>query len=272
MKRQANSAGFTIVETMVVLAVTGVLFATIALTLSSRQQSNEFTQAIQDVRSQIQQTIANVQSGYYTSKGSYNCTDTGSSLSITGGSNQLGTNEACVFLGDVIQFNSDNMVIYPIAGRRTADDLSSSSATPIVGADGTDESSTYALKYGVTPVKMIYSDGGNAVSSGAFGVLSPAGENSSGTGAANLAIAVYGLGGGTGISKLNDTPESANVANIIKSLLGSNPVMNPSGGVQICFQSGTTKEYGLMTIGQDNRQLNVHLDIMPTQGNTDCGI
>jgi type II secretory pathway pseudopilin PulG len=264
MKRQANSAGFTIVETMVVLAVTGVLFATIALTLSSRQQSNEFTQAIQDVRSQVQQTIANVQSGYYTSKGSYNCTDSGSSLLISGGSNQLGTNKACVFLGDVIQFNSDNMVIYPIAGRRTADDLSSSSATPIVGADGTDESSTYALKYGVTPVKMVYSNGVSSVPSGAFGVLSPAGEDSSGTGAANLNIDIYGLPG-------TQKDDSSPVSNIT-SALGGGAVVNPSGGVKICFQSGTTKEYGLMTIGQNNRQLNVHLDIMPTQGNTDCGI
>lgn len=267
MKRQATAAGFTIVEMMVVLAVTGGLFVAIAATLSGRQQSNEFTQAVQDVRSQIQQTITQVQSGFYTGQGDFMCMDNGSEAVITPsvGSQGLGTNHDCVFLGNVVQAKTDELVIYPIAGRRVATTLAESGATPIVTTDVND-AAIYTLKYGLTVAKMAYDDGAPSTTY-AFGVLAPAGNDDSGATASNLALDIYGL---PGVTK-DDSSAITDITKVLRSQAGS-PVKNPSGGVKICLESGSTNEYGLITVGQDNRQLNVALQTMQKAGNPNCGL
>ena|SRR5476651_379650 len=45
--------GFTIVEVLIVLAVTGILFASTLSLMSGRQNRAEFTQAINNIKSQI---------------------------------------------------------------------------------------------------------------------------------------------------------------------------------------------------------------------------
>jgi hypothetical protein len=59
-------------------------------------------------------------------------------------------------------------------------------------------------------------------------------------------------------SRLGQSQDAATTA--INTNLATS-VVNPSGGVFICFASGGTNQSGLITIGNKNRQLSVKLDI-----------
>src|SRR6185503_7751856 len=90
----------------VVLAVTGALFVAIAASLTGRQNSAEFTHAIQSVQSQLQQIIDQVPDGNFPDQ-QVGCNAGGSSMVFSAGGNQ-GTNAQCIFLGKVVQFHVHN--------------------------------------------------------------------------------------------------------------------------------------------------------------------
>lgn len=250
MKRRVGLAGFTIVETMIVLAVTGALFVMIAATLAGRQRSNEFTQSINDVRSHIQQVITEVQNGYYPNA-NYSCTASATSVIISSGSDTQGTNTGCVFLGKIMQFSpagaTDQVIVYPVAGIRTQTDILNADPSVVVHDSTADASTTLGLKYGLTIEKM--RAGGSNV--GAFGVLSSMDTTNPGK-SGDQQFDIYGYRDiPLGHDKLTDG-----------NSLTANYVKNPSGGVQLCFKSGGTNQYGLITIGNNNSQLSVDLQIM----------
>jgi type II secretory pathway pseudopilin PulG len=238
---------------MIVLAVTGALFVAIAATLTGRQRSNEFTQSINDVRTRIQQIMTEARNGYYPSATTFNCSAVGNSLSIVVGTPTQGSRTDCVFLGKVLQFNSsglnpEDVEVYPVAGIRTATDITVADPS-VVSNSQVDTSETFSLKYGLTVEKM--RAGGSNV--GAFGILSSMDSINPGkSGDQQFDIYAY-RDVPFGHSKLTDGNN-----------LTANYVKNPSGGVQICFKSGGTNQYGLVTIGNNSSQLSVDLKVMDT--------
>lgn len=264
--------GFTIVETMIVLAITGLLFVLIAGSLAGRQNKNEFIQAIHDLRGQIQGQIGAVQTGYYPDLGNFQCQDSGSGIAITAGSNESGTNGDCVFLGEVLQFGvndgSDNekVLVFPVAGKREASDLDSASPTLIASSSSWDNTTSFGASYGLKAVKMTAN--GSAI--GQVAILSSLGDlGDSASGAQQIDI--YALNG----SSLGRAKSSA-IVDATKALNNEGSysrLKNPDGGVNICFVSGTTNQYGLITIGQNHLQLDVNLRIMEKNStNQDCGL
>ncbi len=119
--------GFTIVETLIVLAVTGALFAMAALLVSGRQSKTEFQVGSRLIDQQIQQVINETQTGFYPSKSDFICTvGPSGALDFTGTGLGQGTNNDCVFVGKTIVFNSDidshdKYTVYSLAGRRLND-------------------------------------------------------------------------------------------------------------------------------------------------------
>lgn len=249
MKRRVGLAGFTIVETMIVLAVTGALFVAIAATLAGRQRSNEFTQSINDVRAQIQQVVTETKNGFYANAVDFACSAPGgTTLTISNGSTKQGEHTDCVFLGKILQFtDTDEVYVYPVAGIRTAADIAS--AHPTVIRNGlVDQSTDFKLKYGLTAVKMR----ANGSDSGAFGVLSSLDSTTPGQSGDQL-FDIYALTNvHLGDGQLDDSTDVLAAAK------------NPSQGVQICFKSGGTNQYGLVTVGNNSSQLSVDLKIMDT--------
>src|SRR6187551_190361 len=105
MKGGRKSSGFTIVETLIVLAVTGGLFVAAAAMISGRQTRTEFEQSVRKIHAQIQQTINEASIGYYPNKNNFSCAAGGSGPIITAASPaSQGQNEGCMFLGKVMQF------------------------------------------------------------------------------------------------------------------------------------------------------------------------
>lgn len=263
MERARKQRGFTIIEVLIVLAVTAAMFLLAVLSINGKQDTAEFQQAVNDVRSSLQQEIDQVSAGDYTDTGNFTCNGTSGSLVIAKGVNKEGSNTGCVYLGKVLQFavkstSPQQFIAYPIAGLQT-NTGTLASATPDVIAPGVttnkgafpDASVDNNLHYGLNVVSM--TSGGHNI--GAVAFVSSLGSYSGGqlvSGSQTLSlIPIYnsslGATEGTTVDAIN--------TNIVSS------PTNPNGGVQICFASGGTKQSGLITIGGGGQQLSITLKI-----------
>jgi prepilin-type N-terminal cleavage/methylation domain-containing protein len=265
MKGGKKARGFTIVETLVVLAVTGVLFSAIVVTLSGRQAKTQFTQAVQEIQSQIQQVISDVATGYYPSAHNFNCTATLAGPQFTAGTTEQGGNEGCIFLGKAIQLGVpstkntiEDFKIYSIAGLQrttTKEEVQTyTQALPkVVSSGAIDTTETKSLLYGLTTKEAYYGASNTQVATIAF-VNSLASYSGGSIVSGSQQVRVMPVRNST----LGMTQAQA-ITNINSQLATSD--IDPSTGVRICFVSGGTNQSGLITIGSNGRQLSVTLNM-----------
>lgn len=280
-KGRPYARGFTIVETMIVLAITGGLFVMIAATMSGRQNTAEFNQAIQAARTQIQQVIDQVGEGFYPNLG-FTCMAAGNNVSfaLAAGDTQ-GTNDGCTFLGKVIQFQADQFVVYTVVGVQCTA-TSSSCAGPatapfqnvnptivnVAGHQYAEFATTQAFEFGLTAVqsKTVF----NGAPIGAVGFMMEPGAlatgNNGGFASGTQQIDLMAIGPAVNLS----TDPSAAVPRIETALqnpnTGNGDGVNPSSPVQICLASGGTNQSGLLSIGGAGRQLSVNVAIRDGRG------
>jgi len=256
-----TTLGFTIVETLIVLAVTGILFASVATMISGRQDKTQFSQATNEISTQISQVIGEVSQGYYPNIGSTSCSASGGTLNFGTGGVQ-GQNRGCIFLGKVIQFgvagtDPEQFITYSLAGCQHKD----------CGAAGTPEASTLSearpvvipsssetsiLQYGLS-VKWMKYDGHETRG---VGFLQSLGSYSGCTGlcSGSSQAALFGIHAG-------DTGDISAADMLAKLNMGHGANIVPASQVQVCFLSGTTSQSALVTIGGSGRQLSVTLAI-----------
>jgi len=272
MKGGRKARGFTIVETLVVLAVTGGLFAAVAVSLSGRQARTQFEQSVQAAKAQIQQVINDVAVGNYPANQNFNCIASPLGPTISSGSTRQGENSGCIFLGKVIQFDvastdPEQFRVYALAGllrdSTGAEVTSYSAAKPRVIAPSSsspavpDDSVKGILQYGLSTASMKY----GATDIGAIAFVNNLASYSSGSivsGSEQVNMIPVNT------TSLGMTPAAA--AQAINNQLASSPV-NPSTGVKLCLADARVGESGLITIGSNGRQLSVTLSI---KGNTTC--
>lgn len=259
LKPSNKQVGFTIVETLIVLAVTGLLFVAIASSFSGRQAKAEFANSIQDIRSQIQQTIDEVANGYFPSSAGFKCTSdvTGTHITTLGGGSEQGTNDGCVFLGKVMQFNTTATVPQPfslhtVAGARVTQYTDLPGLNPVYVAPIAENKQ---IKNGLNFVKMKYS-GGNADSVGflySLGKREKLSDGSPGSAYANGSpqVDVYV------VTDTNFTGKMSNYA-----------LVDDSQGVQLCFKGGSGR-YGKITVGG---QLGTSATSLQITDQADCGL
>lgn len=259
--------GFTIVETMIFLAISGILLVTAINLINGKQNTAEFGTGIRQVQNQLQGLVSNVSEGQYTSDNQFNCAINGSSLLISSPTvgqpaNAQGTNLGCQYIGEAIQFapntNTSQYAVYPVAGKQFTD---SSYQTPVnqlsdTAAEAIDNGSTISnrqiitLPYGITVSKI-----NNGLSPGMIGLFNVGATAADGRGTNDVTLVPF-----------NDSfPDPNPLSTIQDQIAGANPVLssnyNPSSGVQICFQSGSTNQYGVITIGGSGNPNNVNLEI-----------
>lgn len=248
--------GFTIVEVMIVLAITGVLFVSITATLQGKRQKAEFQQAINAVKTEIEQSISEVQTGYYPSDASFSCT--AGAVPVSGSATEQGSNKTCVFLGKVLQFGKgygtdpESYAVYTLTGQR--DQTSFPDSEPIiVNNDSTKE--VKPLQFGLTVTSMRIGGGGPPV--GAVAFVPSFGQKGS---------LLYGSQADNDVIALNTTLTSASesvINNQLKPSYASR--LNPPGGIEICFRDGyNTNQSGLITIGGSSGTSTVSLSIKGT--------
>lgn len=136
--------GYTLIEVMIFLAVSGVLFISAVALIQGQQGRTQFSQSIRDIDSKVQQYVDEVSASYFPSTDKYSCRlvrdlagkDRPNVTTLLGGNTKsVGTNENCIFLGKALQFHSnpgdvdDTLGVYSILGRRTKE-------VPVTGITG----------------------------------------------------------------------------------------------------------------------------------------
>ena len=265
MKGGLKANGFTIIETLIVLAISGSMLVAVVAMISGQQGKTQFQQSINQVSQQIQQIIGDVSNGYYPVS-NITCSASGSSVSIipSNGSSSLGTNSDCVLVGKVIQFYQtqasvpQQFTVYSMVGSRTGN-----GAYPIALAPGANtytnvppgNTTVTSLANGLSLAYTTYTDSNGVTQTNtvAFGILtSPV----SGSGATDTSgaqqINIYAV---QGTSASADTNSNVDVID-----------KQPTNFVQItsysvCLTSGTTNQSGLITIGGGSRKVSVVLTI-----------
>lgn len=274
--KNGKNKGFTIVEVMIVLAITGILFFSATVLIGGRANKTQFQQSINDAVAQIRQTLNEVSTGYYANLGNFKCQNISNALTLTSGSAGQGSNSGCIFLGKAMQFGVKNTDpqqynTFAVAGLQL--DSSGNEVTTYTDAkpaviypstaqpNSPNDVTADSFQYGLTVSKMYY-NGNTANNIGAVAFLSTLGSYS-GTdlqsGAQKITVVPV-----TGTS-LNDT--TANAANVINTNLVSSSAISLTNGVQICFDSGSTNQSGLVTIAGNGQQFSVTLSI---KGNKGC--
>lgn len=109
----SRSVGYTIIETMIFLAVSAAMFMSAMALISGRQNKTEFNSAIRDFESSMNDIANDVSSGYYANATStatkIKCSVTAGNLTVTAldSTDNQGKNFGCIFIGKALQFSPD---------------------------------------------------------------------------------------------------------------------------------------------------------------------
>ena len=97
--------GYTIVEALIFLAVSGALLVSAGVIINGRQERTRFAQAVDDVGLTLQDYFNDVSTGYYPNSNNLLCSGGVLGLTLqTTGSSSTGTNAQCVFSGKLFHF------------------------------------------------------------------------------------------------------------------------------------------------------------------------
>ena len=114
--------GYTIVETLIFLAVSALLFVSAMVLISGRQAKAQFTNSVRDLVSEVTDTANDVANGYYQTGANFACNAGASGPTFpTGEVRGQGTNIGCIFLGRTMKFNGNDpsqLTVYTLAGNR----------------------------------------------------------------------------------------------------------------------------------------------------------
>jgi hypothetical protein len=108
--RGSQAGGYTIVETLIFLAVSGAMFVAAMLFLGGQQAKAEFSQSVHDFESTMQSIANNVSNGYYANVtgtgGKLGCTISGGAIDFTSetGVDAQGSHEGCIYAGQAVLF------------------------------------------------------------------------------------------------------------------------------------------------------------------------
>ena len=232
-KGRLTNKGCSIVEVLVVVAVTGALFIGVVLMVAGKQDKARFEQSVNSVKAQIETVINEVQSGYPGS--SQGCNYTGSSPTASA---SAGSSNTCIFLGKALQFTTGSQKnsygVHSIVGRRDSTNVGSAQAYTFAPWF-----ETKSLWHGLEMVSM--NGGGTPVSMVSFTLDYEV--DSDGAAYGSQALRVQPVRGTAWTNSFADWSGRS-----IASELAASPV-NPAAGVTICLASGGTNQSALMTIG-----------------------
>lgn len=254
-----KQSGYTIIETMIFLVISGVILATSLLFFKGRQQRIQFTQGTREIEAGLKTVLNEVSSGYYPNKGDFSCTvgTEGPVLDFDVSSEQ-GSNENCIFLGKILKFNTDGYTAYTTIGLRKNGPILSTSleaSNPIVSENITE---SYKLPWGIRITKVVSVKNLSKSTRSAVGVLSSLGNFTPSEDGASFDIA----SGSQTASLLpigNSLDDSLEVFNAdVKAMKDSDRRPNK---VVICLESAGGDRQAAIILGGNNKQLNTELFI-----------
>ena len=114
-------SGYTIIEVLIVLAISSFMFVIASQFISGKAADTSFRTGVNEMASRIQDAIDQVSNGQYTDK-RVTCTvdqNSGTYTITEGGGGSQGSNEECLFIGKIVEFTTDTKTykVYTLAGR-----------------------------------------------------------------------------------------------------------------------------------------------------------
>lgn len=253
--RPKVSGGYTIVEIMIVLAISGVIFISGLALFNGQGAQVNFDQAVNDLASELSTQARSVSASQFYGVGGYICTASGNppratlSAALDGGSGA--TNSDCLSIGKVFESiaAANDVFIYNVLGNR----LTYSGGTPlgpasslaeanptIATANGVDLSTDYKLGGGLKIISSKVAD--------SAGILSPSslvgyyidfnGESGTSQSGGILTAKAYNLG------------SSSHDVSAAKTCVEGSGCSAPSdiSSWQICLESSDAKRRALLVV------------------------
>ncbi|MEI6755863.1 MAG: prepilin-type N-terminal cleavage/methylation domain-containing protein [bacterium] len=123
-------SGYTIIEVLIVLAISSFMFVIASQFISGKAADTSFRTGVNEMASRIQDAIDQVSNGQYTDQ-QVACSVVGSDLTFTANSGSQGNSQDCIFIGKYFAFTAGDTKypLYTIAGK-TVNDGSYLSANP----------------------------------------------------------------------------------------------------------------------------------------------
>jgi prepilin-type N-terminal cleavage/methylation domain-containing protein len=274
--------GYTIIEVMIVLAVSGVMFLIAAQFINGKQERTSFTAGVSEMASQIQDTIQQVTAGQY-SDIPLTCIPGSPPALKEQVTSAQGIDTRCVFIGKFFHFmpstGLSSYELFTLAGNRLVPGSSDPAASlaqvfPVPVQDpgtGFDLTTQAAIPENL----QVKNTGGsigvtvNGSATSGFGFIQDPG-----------AVVVGGAEDGTYVSGAQTvdlvysatlTPNQTETQAI--NILRTTPITIGSSA-SICLTDGT--EYALIRVGDTDSssktgQLSVNVQLLDVQGNASCG-
>lgn len=250
--------GYTIVEVMLFLAISGVIFAGAVTVFSGQQNRTGFSQGIRDLASQIQKDVDEVSSSVFLGGGNFTCTTSAvtgrAQLSV--GTPGLGSNQDCMFLGRAFQVvpTQQKIYVYSVLGNKNTANgepvTSFLSAMPEPAfSTGTDITKEYDTTWGKLTSSKVTNTAGVASDSdlvGFYNSLQDGYQNSGVAGAQSVFAKGYNY-----VSSDPATARSAAVKSCIEEqnangvTCSSTPIINVW---TLCFASTGSTQTALLTV------------------------
>ena len=242
-KNKHQPLGYTIVEVLIVLAVSGVMFVIAANFISGKAGKTAFTQGVNEMASRIQDSIEQVIDGEY-SDIPFNCSASGSSLSISATADpnhKQGNNPECVFIGKLLQFNNNgdpsSYEVFSLAAARGSTSLGSD-VTPVEGG-GIDLTTQQTVPQHLMLTNTAISVNGTATKYYGFGFTQSQGTAGATPGTYASGAQTVGLVYASGLTSGNDNETTA-----ISAITGQ---VAPARSISFCLTDGT--RYAQISVG-----------------------
>jgi type II secretory pathway pseudopilin PulG len=249
-----NSNGYTILETLIFVAVSGFMFVIAAQAVSGKQGKAEFQQGMQSLNTQVRQVINDANNGHYPENASFSC----NAIDPGGAEPSFSTpNKGCVYLGKVLQLgtggtNQTGYSIYTVLGRQyvgTSDEgiapVNFSQARPVVAPALTQRGT---MEWGLKITKMTDASKGAINAIGFFGTFANYQDLSNATlesgSQSTSAVVITG-------SHFDWTEDEGVMATDIRDTLGGSSNIQPNPDITVCLEGGSG-QYGTLKIGGGN--------------------
>lgn len=243
MKNDAYNRGYTILEVLIFLAISGFILVSALVVVNGRQEQVQYQQAVREIDSNIRAAISDVSNGYFPQT-DFSCRNDGGNLIISSvsGSTQ-GTREDCVFAGKAIVPSENQMTHTTIAGLRSplgqSGSIEEASLTPITGSPISLDS-ILVNPWGLRLVRFTDQDAEDNLTYIAyitsFGSQSQSGQLDSGT----QSISLY------------KSTEPLSAMNINR--------VSGDDRIYLCFESSNGNRKAAIIIGEGGRQLSTTID------------
>lgn len=116
------NGGYTVIEVLIVLAITTAIFLSAATIFRGKQAETQFNQAMYDLESKINLVVGDVGRSVYPGE-SYTCDTSGDNRPYLtfGSTGPIGGSQNCIFLGKAIEAkeNAEQIRVYTVLGNRT---------------------------------------------------------------------------------------------------------------------------------------------------------